>query len=289
MSDVSNVSTGIDLSKPVEDVSADYAPVKIIERDNMQMVSARDLYEGLGVRSHFTEWFEARVKENKLIEGEDFFPVPGESTGGRPEKDYSIPIAWALMLAGQSKNENGPRLKRYFVKAIEAWNTPEMVLQRAAQLTSYPGIAKYKTAETAFKESVEALQAVIESKPHAKREEQLVNALRYVKSTRLFFSRMTRDVIIHSEKATLASGALQKLFRLSDYIVQSITRVAKKEGFDELNRKFGYLLNRYKGDNNLLNGNKENSNLLEFKPPASRGQPSGYIDDDDEDSEPLVL
>jgi len=107
-----------------------------VEMDGTQMVSARKLHEALEIKTRFRDWFGNIVKKYGLVENKDFYSGLDESTGGRPEKDYLVSASIARELAIRSNSEQGERIRNYFVRLEKAWNTPEMIRQRAMQVSS---------------------------------------------------------------------------------------------------------------------------------------------------------
>jgi len=107
--------------------------IKIQTNDNFeQIVSARDLYEALGIEKKFTDWFKMQIERLGLNEGLDFIPFWGESTGGRPSTDYHVTIDIAKHIAMISGGENGRKVREYFIQVEKAWNDPDQVMARAA-------------------------------------------------------------------------------------------------------------------------------------------------------------
>lgn len=116
--------------------------IKIQTNENGQAVSARELHEALQCGQDFTSWFKYQAERIGLQEGFDFSPILVESTGGRPSKDYIIPLDIAKHLAMISGGENAHKIREYFIQVEKAWNSPEMVMARslkfaAKQLESY--------------------------------------------------------------------------------------------------------------------------------------------------------
>lgn len=107
--------------------------VRIQTNDNMeQIVSARDLYEALGIGKDFTNWFKQQIDRLGLVEQIDFTPFRAESTGGRPSVDYHVTIDIAKHIAMISGGENGKKVREYFIQVEKAWNDPDQVMARAA-------------------------------------------------------------------------------------------------------------------------------------------------------------
>lgn len=113
--------------------------IKISSNENgEQIVSARELHKGLGLKKRFSVWWEQNSK--MLIEHEDFEGVP-EGTpvvGGNGNVqylvDYALTIDIAKHLAMQSQTEKGREYRTYFIQVEKAWNSPDMVMKRALQI-----------------------------------------------------------------------------------------------------------------------------------------------------------
>ena len=58
--------------------------LQVVERNEQQVVHARDLYAALEVRRDFSTWIKDRVEKYGFMEGEDFSPDLGKNTGGSP-------------------------------------------------------------------------------------------------------------------------------------------------------------------------------------------------------------
>ena len=94
--------------------------IKIIVKDNQQLVSARDLHEFLEVGRDFTTWIKGRISKYNFIENEDFTVVESfhqnGGKGGRPEHDYIITIDMGKELSMVENNEKGREARRYFIQ-----------------------------------------------------------------------------------------------------------------------------------------------------------------------------
>ena len=120
--------------------------IKISSNENdEQVVSARDLHKGLGLKKRFSVWWEQNSKQ--LIEHEDFMGVPGGTPitngNGRTQilDDYFLTIDTAKHLAMQSQTEKGREYRTYFIQVEKAWNSPDMVMKRALQIADKRVIA----------------------------------------------------------------------------------------------------------------------------------------------------
>lgn len=84
----------------------------------VQACDARALHAFLQSKRDFPTWFASRVKQGGFVEGEDFSPNQGKSTGGRPAVDYTLTLDMAKHLGMMERNDQGKAIRDYFI-AIE--------------------------------------------------------------------------------------------------------------------------------------------------------------------------
>lgn len=99
------------------------------------MVSGRELHKALGIKTAYKDWFP-RMCEYGFSEGVDFCSFLSESTGGRPAADHMITIPMAKELCMIQRTDIGRKFRQYFISIEEAWNSPEMVMQRALAIAN---------------------------------------------------------------------------------------------------------------------------------------------------------
>lgn len=80
-----------------------------------QLCDARDLHSFLAVGRDFSTWVKDRIEQYGFAEGEDFSPVLGKSTGGRPGMEYHLTLDMAKELAMVENNDQGRQVRRYFI------------------------------------------------------------------------------------------------------------------------------------------------------------------------------
>lgn len=111
--------------------------IEVIEQDGQQRINARWLHEASGVKSRFNDWINNHIKTHGFVEGEDFFFTTRESTGtsGRPQDEYSLTMPAAVVVVADSNSKGKFKLLKWLMRTVEASNAPDMVIERAAQIT----------------------------------------------------------------------------------------------------------------------------------------------------------
>lgn len=114
--------------------------INIKVEDDQQLVLARDLYKALEVKKRFSAWKEQNFKD--FEEGTDFTGVP-EGTpvkGGNGNvqylDDYAVTLDMAKELCMMSKTPKGKEVRQYFIQVEKDWNSPEMIIQRALEISN---------------------------------------------------------------------------------------------------------------------------------------------------------
>ncbi|HFR3254646.1 TPA: phage antirepressor KilAC domain-containing protein [Streptococcus suis] len=108
--------------------------INVNVNDNQEpVVSGRQLHEALGVNSRYTTWFE-RMTEYGFVEGQDFLPNLGKSTGGRQAVDHIIKLDMAKEIAMIQRSDRGKQVRQYFIQIEKDYNSPEKIMARALLL-----------------------------------------------------------------------------------------------------------------------------------------------------------
>ena len=96
--------------------------IKITTNDEgKQLVSARELHEGLEVGKKFTDWIKNRINKYGFEENEDYTIINNEVQSQNRERtyleqDYIITIDMAKELCMVENNELGRQFRKYFIE-----------------------------------------------------------------------------------------------------------------------------------------------------------------------------
>lgn len=138
--------------------------IKINYESEQPTVSARDLHEGLEIKTAFKDWFP-RMAEYGFSQGVDFNPLKNEQVrieGNREVKreitDYQISVDMAKQICMIQRSEKGRQYRQYFLDLEKAWNTPEQVFARALKMAD-------KTIDKLKSENMVLLEDVKRMKP----------------------------------------------------------------------------------------------------------------------------
>ena len=96
---------------------------------SVNSISARDLHRELEVKTRFNDWFKRQVTKYQFIENEDYIWVTQKRVtqrkdgqyGSYEEKDAILTLDTAKELAMVENNENGRKIRRYFIKVEKAF------------------------------------------------------------------------------------------------------------------------------------------------------------------------
>lgn len=114
--------------------------IKITTNDEgKQLVSARELHEGLEVKSKFTDWIKNRINKYDFEENEDYTIInevsknlEGSRMVNREQQDYIITTDMAKELCMVENNELGRQYRKYFIeceKKLKQLQTPSYMIE----------------------------------------------------------------------------------------------------------------------------------------------------------------
>lgn len=110
----------------------------IQEKDNGEIaISGRELYEALEIKTQYTKWFE-RMTEYGYQEKIDYIAISQKRLTAQGNVttyiDHALTIDTAKEIAMIQRNEIGRSVRQHFIRIEDAWNSPEMIVERALQI-----------------------------------------------------------------------------------------------------------------------------------------------------------
>lgn len=98
----------------------------VIGGETVNAVDARELWKFLGSRQEFANWIKNRIKEYGFEAGRDFL-INLSKSHGRPSKEYIICLDMAKELAMVENNEQGRKVRRYFIEVEKQFRNADAV------------------------------------------------------------------------------------------------------------------------------------------------------------------
>lgn len=112
-----------------------------INYDNPErpIVSGRELHTALGIKTAYKDWFP-RMCEYGFTENSDFLTVAQKRATAQGNyttyNDHMLTIPMAKELCMIQRTDIGRQFRQYFIAVEEAWNSPEMIMQRALSIAN---------------------------------------------------------------------------------------------------------------------------------------------------------
>lgn len=111
--------------------------VPIYKGENGQVVDARELHEFLEVGKDFSTWIKDKFEKYGFVEDEDYTPILGnrsDGKAGKPRFEYTLTINTAKEIAMVENNEQGRKIRKYFIEVENRARQPKQMTQ--AELTA---------------------------------------------------------------------------------------------------------------------------------------------------------
>lgn len=100
-----------------------------INHETVNAVNARDLWKFLKSKRQFGNWIRDRIREYGFEEGKDFL-INLLKSHGRPLKDYIISLDMAKELAMVENNEQGRKIRQYFIEVEKQYREWEKAARK---------------------------------------------------------------------------------------------------------------------------------------------------------------
>ena len=136
--------------------------IKVTEKDGKRLVSARELYEFLEVKSKYSDWIKNRIKKYDFEKNQDFVTVSKILENGGKEYDHAITIDMAKELSMVENNEKGRQARKYFIECekalkenVQTLNTSELSPELQMFNQMFKAIANQEIEQKKIKADIE--------------------------------------------------------------------------------------------------------------------------------------
>lgn len=112
----------------------------IQEKENGEIaISGRELHEALEVKTRYNDWFERMINYG-FEENQDFTAITQKRVTAQGNvtnyTDHALTLDTAKEIAMIQRTEKGKQARQYFIQIEKAWNSPEMIMQRALKIAN---------------------------------------------------------------------------------------------------------------------------------------------------------
>ncbi|HGO2737893.1 TPA: phage antirepressor KilAC domain-containing protein [Staphylococcus aureus] len=112
----------------------------IQEKENGEIaISGRELHQALEVKTRYNDWFERMINYG-FEENIDYTALTQKRVTAQGNAinylDHALTLDTAKEIAMIQRSEPGKRARQYFIQVEKAWNSPEMIMQRALKIAN---------------------------------------------------------------------------------------------------------------------------------------------------------
>ncbi|EUP74607.1 antA/AntB antirepressor family protein, partial [Staphylococcus aureus] len=112
----------------------------IQEKENGEIaISGRELHQALEVKTAYKDWFPRMLKYG-FEENTDYTAIAQKRATAQGNMthyiDHALTLDTAKEIAMIQRSEPGKRARQYFIQIEKAWNSPEMIMQRALKIAN---------------------------------------------------------------------------------------------------------------------------------------------------------
>ena len=137
--------------------------ITIKNENGKQLVSARDLYLGLGLnKSQWSRWYPTNIVDNDFFEENIDYIRVRHNVEGNEVQDFAISLEFAKHIAMMARTEKSHDYRNYFLKCektlkenVQALNTSELSPELQMFGNLYKAIANQELEQKKIKEEIE--------------------------------------------------------------------------------------------------------------------------------------
>lgn len=151
--------------------------INVREENGKQLVSARELYKGLGLaRTKWTIWSNKNIRENEFfLEDKDWTEVSLEVTGNETI-DFAITLDFAKHIAMMARTEKSHEYRNYFIECEKKLKSKQPVLPTTYKEALLALVEEVEKNEKLELENKQQKQIIMEYEPKVSYYDTILNA-----------------------------------------------------------------------------------------------------------------
>ena len=151
--------------------------INVREENGKQLVSARELYLGLGLnRSQWSRWYKQNIQENEFFkENQDFVGVRHNVEGNKIQ-DFAITLDFAKHIAMMARTEKSHEYRNYFIECEKRLKNKQPVLPTTYKEALLALVEEVEKNEKLELENKQQKQIIMEYEPKVSYYDTILNA-----------------------------------------------------------------------------------------------------------------
>lgn len=151
--------------------------INVREESGKQLVSARELYLGLGLnRSQWSRWYKQNIQENEFFkENQDFVGVRHNVEGNKIQ-DFAITLDFAKHIAMMARTEKSHEYRNYFIECEKKLMQIQPVLPTTYKEALLALVEEVEKNEKLELENKQQKQIIMEYEPKVSYYDTILNA-----------------------------------------------------------------------------------------------------------------
>lgn len=213
--------------------------IKINYDADQPTVSARDLHDGLEIKTEFRKWFP-RMAEYGFAENLDWKRVSHKcpTLGGEQEMvDYQISVDMAKQICMIQRTDKGKQYREYFLDLEKAWNSPEAIMARALQMANKSIDSLKEQCKFLGGQLVEQQKLIAELQPKANYVDTILSSRSLVVTTQIAkdygMTATTFNKILHDmgiQYKTNGQWVLYHPYQGKGYVSSKTIKIERRDG-----------------------------------------------------------
>lgn len=155
--------------------------IKIKNENGKRLVSAKELYLGLGLnRSQWSRWYPRNIEQNEYFTKDVDFIGVRHDVEGNEVQDFAISLDFAKHIAMMARTEKSHEYRNYFLECEkEVLNTSELSPELQMFNQMFKAIANNELEQKKLREEMQGIRDIVSLSPNAWRKDttNLINQI----------------------------------------------------------------------------------------------------------------